>query len=162
MKPNVQGIRFVADMIELHQNMYHQGMWGDSDENIEIAGTGISCGTPACIAGFAVQFLGNREEYEKNCDYADGSWSHITPNYATYLFGLDDNWSDCLFEHFWHSQWLEDGKLEPLAGDDDDNSFQPSYIDAVRILRRLADQFEEEEKGIAVEMPVTQQEEKVA
>ena len=162
MKPNIQGIRFVADMIELNQNMYDQGVWGSSDECTEIAGTGISCGTPACIAGFAVQFLGNPNEYEENVDYTGGGWSHATPNYATYLFGLDDDWSSSLFESYWNSQWLKDGELKPLFGDDDDYSFEPSDVQAVRILRRLANQFEAEEKGIAVEMLVTQQEEELA
>ena len=142
MKPNVQGIRFVADTIELNQNMYEQGSWGESDNHTKVAGTGMSCGTPACIAGFAVQFLGNPEEYEDNVDYMGGSRSPTTSNYATYLFGLDGDWSYALFESYWHSQWLEDGELKPLSGDGDANSFEPSGADAVRILRRLADQFE--------------------
>ena len=65
MKPNTQAMRSVAVAISLHDALYDQSEFGLCTNNPDEAGEGAACGSPCCIAGFAVQFLGTPEGMKK-------------------------------------------------------------------------------------------------
>lgn len=149
MKVNVNGIRFIADTIELHEEMYDQDTFGETQTNYEVAGTGVSCGTSCCVAGFVVQFLGEPlglRKYQRECpvDKIDKQ----TWNYARELLSLPMEWADAIFNLMaWPKHWVDPHYKYEITVDYQGNEGEvyPSAEDAVIFLRRLADQFESEQ-----------------
>ena len=149
MNPNTKRIREVADNILRYGDLYNQGTYGEtfSDENLSYindaymqAGVGIhNCGTPACIAGFAVQLFGEPEEYRQvSPDTAN------TPMYARQLLGLDIDWTRYLF-YYWPAHWFnkDSEELSPsMTSADEPPTIMPDARQAHQILYRLADQFD--------------------
>lgn len=146
MDVNVNGIRFIADTIELHADLYRQHLFGDSQDNPEIAGTGVSCGSPCCVAGFVVQFLGNNEDFCN--DYfrinlsSECTWK--VWDYARDLLSLPYSWSCVIFEKsVWPSYWFDPEYKGRFYNKNYNVCYKhPDAKEAVFFLRRLADQFE--------------------
>lgn len=162
-KPNVNGIRFVADAILQYHDKFDHGSWGAAISLgvSSVVGSGTLCGTAACVAGFAVQFLGNRGEWEK-LKKVSGNY-YCVSEYALYLIKLEDDWGDSLF-YSWPRKWLNPEiaitVTETPIGDreegEDDDFFWPTAEEAHHVLHRLADQFEEEAK-VTVEKELVQE-----
>ena len=164
MTVNVAGLRFVADAIEANQLAYAQWAWGASVRNSEVAGTGVSCGTPACVAGFAVQFLGHPEVCKAKFEIGGDSISTIMMSYAGHLLGLPKEWARAIFRHgewplhwvyepeheFWDSCSDRTKRISPSTKLRIGSYFSgivrtPDPYQAATFLRRLADQFEAEQ-----------------
>ena len=153
MKPNTQAIRFIADTIGLHQKIYNQSVYGVCANNPGEAGEGASCGSPCCIAGFTVQFLGTPEGVIKHRskEMATGysSWkSNAVRGYAAELLGLDRAWEIAILNYgIWPEHWFMDGKqkLSSRRLPGDGYKQEPNADDAVSFLNRLADQFDKDE-----------------
>ena len=179
MTVNVAGLRFIADAVEKNGDHYVQFGWGAGIHKLDAAGSGVSCGTPACVAGFAVQFLGNPKDYEvwfKND--RDNRFSMI--GYAQDLLGLPEEWTDAIFRNGeWPLHWVYEpkhrfwdnwesynrekfvsSKLYPIprgrsVNYDTEGVRTPNHKQAATFLRRLADQFEAEQGvNINVHNPV--------
>ena len=159
----------MADAIETNGDHYVQYGWGRSIHSLDAAGSGVSCETPACVAGFTIQFLGNPEGYRdwfKN--NSDNRISMI--RYAQDLLGLPQEWTDAIFrqgEWPWHwvyepkhefwNRWegynrekFASSKLYPAPGGRELGTFRegvssPNHRQAATFLHRLADQFEVEQ-----------------
>ena len=148
MKPNTAGLRFIASCIDQYPDNFLQSHWGESEYDADVAGSGVSCGTPCCIAGFAVQFLGSEEGYRK-CT-PNNKRLLPTGTYARHLLGLNPPWELALFFERWPNAWLTSKKIDPTDSSNVnsmmswEDAFTPTPKDAAIILRRLADQFEEE------------------
>ena len=166
---NVAGLRFIADTIEMNGNFYTQQGWGQAIRDAGIAGSGTSCGTPACVAGFTVQFLGDREGYEMYFRNAkDNRYSLI--EYASVLLGLTREWAGAIFLHGeWPLHWVYEPGHEYWKGCSSlirehtpshklhlttrkfgdlipyEAARAPTHQQAATFLRRLADQFEAEQ-----------------
>ena len=171
MQGNVQSMRNVADMIERNSNMYNQVVWGDANYSADVAGQGIdhNCGTPACIAGFAIQYAGEKNAFmeviESNGyvnestrgkgDVDSSTWGKSIIEYGLHILGLENNKDNAkLFSTHWPEEWLDESK--PIRLEDGltiehesrpPNAFIPSSEDAVSVLRRLAYQIEVEQKA---------------
>lgn len=157
IQPNVAAIRFIASCIQHYPENYDQGTWGSSEFNAKFAGVGPSCRTPCCIAGFAVQYLGNPEEYIAEGELVidkDRSLYRVS-TYASMLLGLTRGWSLLLFHSRWPRIWLAKDMPLPVNLSDDEGvtmtarmklgemlSFRPTTEEAVFVLNRLADHFE--------------------
>ena len=162
-KPNVNGSRFVADAILQYHDKFDHGAWGAAlgTMGTSVAGSGTLCGTPACVAGFAVQYLGKRDQWEKLRN-ASSSY-YCVSEYALYLMKLDGKWGDSLF-YSWPRKWLNpeiaitvtETPIGDREEDEDDDFFWPNAEEAHHVLHRLADQFEEEAK-VTVEKELVQE-----
>ena len=146
MNPNTEAIRFVADAIEVYTEYFNQNQYGNAMDKNKAAGKGIEeCGTPACVAGFTIQFLGDPKKlkkYKKSLN--DDQQGKAMSNYARDLLGLDDKWATRMFKNSsWPNHWFGDAgvKMRPeLIGSE--NSNVPRATSAIHVLRKLADQFE--------------------
>lgn len=158
IQPNVAAIRFIASCIQHYPDNYYQGSWGSSEFNAKLAGVGPACGTPCCIAGFAVQFIGSPKGYisiggllisEK------GRALYPVSTYASKLLGLTYGWYSILFSERWPNCWLDEDIPLPVDLSDEQGinmvlnvrmgailSFRPTPEQAVFVLNRLADHFE--------------------
>lgn len=142
MNPNTNAMRFIADCIRIDSLLFDHGSFGESECDTDVAGTGTSCETPACVAGFAVQFLGNPVEYGKRPFSLDPS------KYAAHLLGLSHKWSDEIFNiGLWPEEWLDSEMPIILESDRAicyDKYKLPTALEAEDFLNRLADQFDKE------------------
>ena len=146
MNPNVEAIRFVADAIEVYTKYFDQDKYGKVLDKSKAAGKGIEgCGTPACVAGFTIQFLGDPKELkEYKNNFNDDQQDEAVSDYAKNLLGLNDKWAKRMFKTcFWPNHWFGDAGVEmrPEAINAEGSS-SPSATSAIHILRKLADQFE--------------------
>ena len=159
MKVNVAGLRFIADAIEMNGKMYNQGVYGICDRP-ELAGTGLQCGTPCCVAGFAVLLLGDKEELLNECAPLRDKYSktnHINhwklglSIYASKLLGLSKLWKRAVFDYpSWPEAWVDENYTDKLKLLPDRpcigyRMVKPNAEQAASFLRRLADQFEQEQ-----------------
>ena len=146
MNPNVEAIRFVADAIEVYTEYFDQFSYGKAKNKSKVAGKGIKeCGTPACVAGFTVQFLGNPKELDKyKKSVGDDQEGDAVSNYARDLLGLNNRWSRRMFKTFhWPNHWFGDAGVEMIPEQtSEDGTSTPSAYSAIHVLRKLADQFE--------------------
>ena len=159
MKVNVAGLRFIADVLEMNTHKYSQNSFGESWEKPEVAGTGFNCDTPACVAGVAVQFLGDEEGLRKHQKWAHDN-APIAPfdykknfdklgltKYAQELLGLPEDWTRAMFDYAsWPSTWCRknNSRITPnrwLNG----KLKEPNAEQAATFLRKLAEQFEQEQ-----------------
>lgn len=157
-KVNVAGLRFIADAIELNEKMYNQRDFGATPFKPELAGTGLQCDTPCCIAGFTVQLLGNMDDLVEEQVAAIPIVRNTgrlnikegVSRYAQKLLGLSDNWRKSLFNcPSWPACWLDKNKT-PITSNRISITVQSEFLiptaeQAAYVLRRLADQFEEEQ-----------------
>ena len=154
MKPNVQGIRFVADAILQYENKFSHASWGGALSNgRNVAGTGASCGSTACVAGFTVQFLGDVTEWEK---LMFQSRCFAISEYALHLLKLGEEWNESLF-YSWPKEWLNpESRIEVVKIDLIDRNppdfFTPNPQQVYEVLHRLADQLEREYASTEVEV----------
>ena len=145
MKPNVQGIRFVADAILQYENKFSHTAWGGVLMSRKVAGTGASCGTTACVAGFTIQFLGDQTEW----DNLMWKGSHFSiSEYALHLLKLGKEWNKTLF-YSWPKEWLNpESRIEVVETRLDSRRlsdfFMPNPQQVYEVLHRLADQLEAE------------------
>ena len=145
MRVNVAGLRFVADAIESNQDDYEQSEWGLGSREPSAAGAGISCETPACVAGFTVQFLGNFEEYATR-KLSNSFSPDILVDYAQELLGLPPSWADAIFRYgTWPNHWVYPPKKDARLYAFCIGTIIPTAMEAAEFLRRLADQFEQEQ-----------------
>ena len=146
MKHNVQGIRFVADAILQYENKFSHTSWGGALLGKNVAGTGASCGSTACVAGFTVQFLGDETEWSKL------KWQgqcFAISKYALHLLKLGEEWNETLF-YSWPKKWLiPESRIEVTEIDLANRRGLPDFFipnpqQVHEVLHRLADQLEAE------------------
>ena len=157
MKVNVAGIRFIADAIEMNDKMYDQYNFGSVWKEPELAGTGLQCNTPCCVAGFTVLLLGDEKGLKEEQDrviltkpslYRKNLYKVGLSNYAKSLLGITVEWSKSIFDcATWPAIWAdEDSTIKLVTERNYDCDFiYPTAEQAAFFLRRLADQFEEEQ-----------------
>ena len=166
-EPKSDRIRIIASKIEDNPFNFAQSTLGPALSSRKYIGSGVQAGASACVAGFAVQFLGTVEEYEDMRlkytwrdahlfrDYlgAYDSDACDVERYANILLGLPSEWASSIYTTMWPTKWLD--PLEEFIamptftpqykGEKEfsfDNFFFPQAKDAAFFLRRLADHFD--------------------
>ena len=137
-EPKPDRIRIVADKIEDNPFWFNQCSLGPSFAHRKHIGTGVGddhlpggnhCPVTkgnACVAGFAVQYLGNLEEYEEiRREFAsrgvslfrDGLGGCDVEKYSTILLGLPSEWANAIYTTMWPAHWLNlNVALTPKTG----------------------------------------------
>lgn len=93
MDPTADLLRAVADQIEQHPDWWDQGNYG--------TGEGVSCQTPACVAGWACAIAAPSE---RGTDQIHDD--------AAELLGLDDDAAWAVFLH-WEELFPDEDKTHP-------------------------------------------------
>ena len=110
-------MRFVADCIDMNHELYDQNTFGGVGEDHRRAGTGTSCGTAACSAGFIVQFLGNSErlqEIKVNIYLEQGPIGKVgVQKYAEELINIPQEWGKVIFQTLWWGDLYGKKKIGP-------------------------------------------------
>ena len=163
-EPKSDRIRIVADKIEENPFNFAQSTLGPALSNRKYIGSGVQAGASACVAGFAVQFLGTVGGYEKMRRdhltrsmylFRDGSGACDVERYASILLGLPSEWANVIYTTMWPAKWLDPLEIfepvpsfaSPYEDKEKDlvfnNFFFPQSYDASFFLRRLADHFDD-------------------
>ena len=154
-------LRAVADAIEFEPCMYDQRVYGEdrfSDHEGFIvklgtdfphAGTG-ECGTPCCIAGWAITLFGDPDDTYKTEQQEMAS----VDTYAAKILGLPfpNHWaSHPLFVGVWPRKWFDPerrinppGELPTFGSSVNEYYDTPGAEQAVMVLRKIANELEEE------------------
>ena len=100
----------IADVIEAYPEMYNQGDYGDQCFVEDVDAFANGCGTPACIAGWAIHLFG------EDIDERAGITGYNPASYAAELLGVNGNrrlYTD-LFEAYWPEYWREVSSPEDI------------------------------------------------
>ena len=107
---NKERLLKIADVIEAYPRMYNQGDYGDQCFVEDVDEFVDDCGTPACIAGWAIYLFG--EDIDEGSKY---TW-YNPASYAAELLGINNNrqlYTD-LFEAYWPEYWREVSSPEDI------------------------------------------------
>ena len=142
---NVELARRIADEIERHPSLYDQATWGDNDLDPP-AEVGGKCGTPCCIGGWAKHLLreaaaiGPPDAYRTMMVVYDALELPEHPDYS--ILGADwpTGWLERAGSRRTSAQLQHRPPVRPEYRHRVQGMFQPTAIEAVTILRAMADE----------------------
>ena len=154
---NSEAFEEVANWIEKFPSGYMQDTFGIHYDHNNDTCVELTCGTPCCVAGHLaalsdydsskglhprinLERIVESYDPELDIDLSVNNYNGILVAIAQRNGGLSDNQKEILFSGGWPSEWF-DGNESPLYMPPDGFSYnrQPNVVDAVKVLRRIAE-----------------------